>query len=286
MGLPAEAREHRPAPRPASASCRPAPAGQVLREPERPRGAFRPLLARWRGRNPGTGRPATGCPATGRPLTGSARVIRPVIYSARNSPSWTTAHAASAPHGRRSALGPDHARPRRSATPGRTGTTRPHGTGGGTTSRRPATPCRSRADPDQGFHREPNGVQQGHVAGVGQGARVHQRIVAERAHRTHPHGAARFGVLDLVRMPGAAGPRSGCRRAGRRAIRSSCSGCSPRRSRISSAPARHRLLTQRARGPVRQLGAEAPLSKFADGAGDRVTIVRALLRRRVTRRST
>ncbi|GAB2449792.1 DUF6397 family protein [Streptomyces incanus] len=49
----AEAREHRPAPRPASAPPRPAPAGQAPREPERPRGAFRALLARWRGRNRG-----------------------------------------------------------------------------------------------------------------------------------------------------------------------------------------------------------------------------------------
>ncbi|GAB2807251.1 DUF6397 family protein [Streptomyces chlorus] len=49
----AEAREHRPAPRPASAPPRPAPAGRAPREPERPRGVFRALLARWRGRNRG-----------------------------------------------------------------------------------------------------------------------------------------------------------------------------------------------------------------------------------------
>ncbi|WP_326751441.1 DUF6397 family protein [Streptomyces hirsutus] len=69
VGLLAEAREHRPAPRPASASYRPAPAGQVPREPERPRGAFRTLLARWRGRNrgPAARRPAARRPAARRP---------------------------------------------------------------------------------------------------------------------------------------------------------------------------------------------------------------------------
>ncbi|MFI8304307.1 DUF6397 family protein [Streptomyces sp. NPDC085927] len=59
-GLLAEARAHRPAPRPASAPHRPAPAGQAPREPDRPHGAVRALLTRWRGRNrgPGDRRPA------------------------------------------------------------------------------------------------------------------------------------------------------------------------------------------------------------------------------------
>ncbi|WAX81360.1 DUF6397 family protein [Streptomyces sp. KMM 9044] len=64
----AQAREHRPTPRPASAPHRSAPAGPTSRQPERPRGVFRELLARWRGRERGPGarrrlphRPA--CPA-------------------------------------------------------------------------------------------------------------------------------------------------------------------------------------------------------------------------------
>ncbi|MFE9924186.1 DUF6397 family protein [Streptomyces sp. NPDC005774] len=63
-GLLAEAREHRPAPRPGFAFHRPAPAGQAPREPERSRGAFRALLARWRGRNRG---PVARWPAARRP---------------------------------------------------------------------------------------------------------------------------------------------------------------------------------------------------------------------------
>ncbi|MFD3730132.1 DUF6397 family protein [Streptomyces sp. NPDC058632] len=53
--LPAQAREHRPAPHPAFEPRRPAPAGPTPRGPERPRGAFRALPARWRGANRGPG---------------------------------------------------------------------------------------------------------------------------------------------------------------------------------------------------------------------------------------
>ncbi|MFI8860020.1 DUF6397 family protein [Streptomyces prasinus] len=60
VGLLAEARAHRPAPRPASAPHRPTPVGRVSRTPTRPRGAFRSLLGRWRGGNRG---PAVRGPA-------------------------------------------------------------------------------------------------------------------------------------------------------------------------------------------------------------------------------
>ncbi len=53
----------------------------------------------------------------------------------------------------------------------------------------------------QRLHRDADGVQEGHVARVGEGARVHERVVAQWPDGTHPHRAARLRVLYLLRGP-------------------------------------------------------------------------------------
>ncbi len=163
------------------------------------------------------------------------------------------------------AAGQPAAARRRSATPGRRGTTRPRGTAGGTTWRGPATPCRSPAAPTAA----PRGC------GPRPGGSCRWRTSARRCAPAGRRPAARPPASTprcAARRPrpprgsSAAGPRSGCRRAGAGPCAPTARAARPGARVISSATvgSDSGSGTSRAR---RQLVLEAPLFRLVEGGG-------------------